>query len=61
MRILAFYATSKWLENYPYRREVGFETFVGAGGIVLFIGLATISYQAIKTALMNPAETLKKE
>jgi putative ABC transport system permease protein len=58
---VAYYASAKWLESYPYRTEVGFETFIGAGLLVLIIGLATISYQTIKTALMNPVETLKRE
>jgi putative ABC transport system permease protein len=58
---LAYYASSRWLESYPYRRELALETFIGAGVLVLIIGLTTISYQTIKTALMNPVATLKRE
>jgi putative ABC transport system permease protein len=58
---IAYYASAKWLESYPYRTEVELETFIGSGLLVLIIGLATISYQTIKTALMNPVETLRRE
>jgi putative ABC transport system permease protein len=58
---VAYYAGTKWLETYPYRTNVDVESIIGAGLLVLIIGLATISYQTIKTALMNPVETLKRE
>jgi ABC-type antimicrobial peptide transport system permease subunit len=58
---IAYYLSTRWLESYAYRTEVEIETFIGAGLLVLVVGLATISYQTIKTALMNPVETLKRD
>jgi putative ABC transport system permease protein len=58
---IAYYASTRWLESYAYRTEAGIETFLTAGLLVMVIGLATISYQTIKTALMNPVETLKTD
>ncbi len=57
----AYYAGQSWLETYPYRITVGPGMFVVAGVLVLFIAMATISYQSIKAARINPAEALKRE
>jgi putative ABC transport system permease protein len=58
---IAYYVSQVWLETYPYRTEIGIEIFVGAGLLVMTIALATIGYQSIKTALMNPVESLRNE
>lgn len=57
----SYYAGSMWLSNYPYRTEIRIEIFVGAGLFVLAIAALTISYQTIKTALINPVNSLKTE
>lgn len=51
----------KWLESFKYRIDIDVETFLVAGSIAILIGLITISYQAIKVALVQPAQTLKNE
>jgi len=35
--------------------------FALAGAVVIFIALATISFQAIKAALSNPVKSLRTE
>ncbi len=57
----AYYAMSKWLQNYAYRIELGAGTFLLATALVLGIALLTISFQAVKAALANPAEALRYE
>jgi len=57
----AYFAMNKWLENFAYRVDIHVLTFVTSTGMVLFFALATVSYQAIKTALTNPAESLRYE
>lgn len=57
----SYYAGSIWLDNYPYRTEVGVGTFIGAGIFVLAIAGLTISYQTFKTALLNPVDSLRTE
>lgn len=57
----AYYAGNWWLETYPYRTEVEPGIFLTAGMLIVGIALATVSYQSIKTALMNPVEALKRE
>jgi len=57
----AWWAMHKWLENYPYRIDINAWIFVLAGAVVLFIALATVSYQAIKAAIANPVNSLRTE
>ena len=58
---LAWYAANKWLQNYPYRIGLSWQIFALAGVLVIFIALATVSFQAIRTALANPATSLRSE
>jgi len=58
---LAWYAANKWLQNYPYRIGLGWQIFALAGVLVIFIALATVSFQAIRTALANPVSSLRSE
>ncbi|MGH7595572.1 MAG: ABC transporter permease [bacterium] len=57
----AWYAMSKWLQNFAYRIEIGWWIFALAGGLALLIALLTVSAQAIKAALANPVEALRYE
>lgn len=57
----AYYATQKWLENYPYRIDINAWLFVFTAVITIGIALFTVSYQAIKAAMMNPVKSLKSE
>ncbi len=58
---LALIAANKWLQNYPYRITLSWWLFTIAGLLVIFIALATISFQAIKAAIVNPVKSLKME
>jgi len=58
---LAWYAANKWLQNYPYRIGLSWQIFALAGVLVIFIALATVSFQAIRTALANPVSSLRSE
>ena len=58
---LAWFAANKWLQNYPYRIGLSWQIFALAGVLVIFIALATVSFQAIRTALANPAKSLRTE
>ncbi|WP_273568249.1 ABC transporter permease [Maribacter halichondriae] len=52
---------NRWLEDFAYRIDIGWEVFLGAGGIALFIALLTISYRSIGAALMQPLKSLRTE
>jgi ABC-type antimicrobial peptide transport system permease subunit len=58
---LAFYILSAGLENYKYRTDIGWWIFFAAAGGALTITLITVSYQAIRSALMNPVRSLRSE
>ena len=50
-----------WLAVYAYRITPGWAQFVLPIGVVLAIAVITISFQVLKAARRNPAETLKYE
>jgi putative ABC transport system permease protein len=58
---VAYYAMSRWLQDFAYRIELGPGTFVLGGAVALAIALLTVSYQAIKAAQANPVEALRYE
>ncbi|MBO6522777.1 MAG: ABC transporter permease [Balneolaceae bacterium] len=58
---IAWYAMNEWLMNFAYHISIGPMHFVLATLLILFIAMATISFQTIKAGLTNPAETLSNE
>ncbi|MBS1681769.1 MAG: ABC transporter permease [Bacteroidetes bacterium] len=51
----------KWLESFKFSILMSWDLFAISILLGLIIALATVSYHALKTALVNPAETLKYE
>jgi putative ABC transport system permease protein len=58
---VSWYVMNKWLEGFAYRMEISAWIFVLAGVIALTIAVFTISFQSIKSALVNPVLSLKSE
>ena len=58
---IAYYMMAQWLEKFPYRTNISWTVFVIASSGALIITLITVSYQAIKSALANPVNSLKSE
>jgi putative ABC transport system permease protein len=58
---IAWYAMNKWLQNFAYKAPVQIWMFIMAGGLVVLIAMATVSFQAIKAALVNPIKSLRSE
>ena len=58
---LAWYFMQQWLQNFAFRTELNWWVFVVTVLLSLVIALLTISYQAIKAALMNPVKALRSE
>jgi putative ABC transport system permease protein len=56
-----YYAAGKWLENFYYKVNLGIFTFFAGLTLALGIALLTISYQIMKAARVNPAQSLKYE
>jgi ABC-type antimicrobial peptide transport system permease subunit len=58
---VAYYFIENWLTNFAYRTELSWWIFAAAGLGSIMIALLTVSFQAIKAALMNPVRSLKTE
>jgi putative ABC transport system permease protein len=58
---LAYMIANKWLQNFPYRITISWGLFAIATIIVVFIALATVSFQAIKAGIANPVKSLRSE
>jgi putative ABC transport system permease protein len=58
---VAYWALSKWLENFAFRTNIGILTFILSGLITLIIALLTVSYKSIKAAKTDPVHALKYE
>lgn len=58
---LSYYFMDRWLQNYSYRIEPGWMTFVMAAFIAIMIALFAVSFQIGKAASTNPVEPLRSE
>lgn len=58
---IGYYVMSNWLQNFAYRIGIDIATFVLAGFLALGTALLTVSYQAVKAAVINPVDSLRFE
>lgn len=57
----AWWVMHRWLQNYPYRIEMGALVFVIAIFMIVAVALFTISFQTIKVAIANPIKSLRAD
>jgi len=58
---ITYYFMAEWLQDFAYRVSIEWWVFAATGIAVILIALLTISFQAIKAALVNPVKSLKSE
>lgn len=58
---LGYYLLNLWLEDFAYRIEVQWWMYALAGLTTLVIAFFTMSAKTIKSALVNPVESLRSE
>lgn len=58
---LAWYFMNGWLEKYTYRTEISWWIFVVSVLGAILVTLLTVSFQAIRAALLNPVRSLRSE
>ncbi|PSR55349.1 hypothetical protein AHMF7605_18470 [Adhaeribacter arboris] len=58
---LAWWAMHQWLQNFAFRADLGLWIFALAGIATLFIALLTVSFQAVRSAIANPVNSLRSE
>jgi len=57
---LAWFVMNRWLSNYAYKIHLDWWIFALAGLLAVCIAMLTVSYQSIKSALMNPVTSLRE-
>jgi putative ABC transport system permease protein len=58
---IAYYAMTRWLQNFAFRSPVHVWIFLLAGMAAVLIAQLTISFQALKAANTDPADALRFE
>lgn len=58
---IAYYFLNDWLEKFQYRVEISWWIFILSTVGAVLITLLTVSFQAIKAAMLNPVKSLKTE
>ncbi|MEM6317492.1 MAG: ABC transporter permease [Bacteroidota bacterium] len=57
--LIAYFFAQSWLSNFNYRIAIPWTIFGLVGLGALIITLVTVSFQALRAALMNPVEIIK--
>ena len=57
----SYYAVDTWLRDFPYRIAISWWYFVAAALLAISVAILTVGYQSLKTALMDPAKSLRSE
>jgi predicted permease len=58
---LAWWFMHNWLQDFEYRVQISWWIFLAAGLLASVIALVTVSFQAIRAAIANPATSLRTE
>ncbi len=58
---LAWWFMSRWLADFAYKIDMPWWVFGLTGLMAVLIAFATIAYQSIRAALMNPVKSLRSE
>lgn len=58
---VAYVLALKWLNNFAFKIELSPELFILAGIMIALVSVITISYHAIRSAMVNPVNELRHE
>ncbi|MGF7040128.1 ABC transporter permease [Mucilaginibacter lappiensis] len=58
---VSWYAMNHWLQRFAYRTPIQWWMFALSGATIILIAVLTVSFQAIKAALINPIKSLRSE
>ena len=58
---IAFWAMSRWLDNFAYRAHIGILPFLFSALLAFLVALATVSTQSLRAARANPVDSLRYE
>jgi putative ABC transport system permease protein len=57
----SFFIKNWWMSDFKYQIDIGVEIYIYAGLITFVIAWLTTSFQSLKAAMVNPAQSLKYE
>ncbi len=58
---VAWFVMQEWLQNFAYRIDISPVIILMSGGLALLVALATVCWQALRAAFMNPVTSLRSE
>lgn len=58
---VAWYVMNLWLNDFEYRIGIQWWIFAASGLLAIVVSFLTVSYQAIRAALLNPVKSLRSE
>jgi putative ABC transport system permease protein len=58
---VAWVVSANWLKDFAYRIDVSWWVFLACGISAMLIALLTVSFHAVRAALMNPVKSLRSE
>jgi ABC-type antimicrobial peptide transport system permease subunit len=58
---LAYYAMNMWLNEFPFRIDIDWQSFGISGVLAISIAFLTVGIHAFRAANMNPVESIKSE
>ena len=58
---IGWWTMNKWLQGFAYRITISWWIFFLAGAVAILIALVTVSFQAVKAAMVNPVNSLRSE
>lgn len=58
---IAWYGVDQWLSDFAYRIHIEWWMFMIAAAVSLLIAFASVSFQSVRAALMNPVRSLRNE
>jgi putative ABC transport system permease protein len=58
---IAYWIMDQWLSDFAYKTEMGLSPILLSSLLCIVVAFGTASYQAVKAALINPADTLRNE
>jgi putative ABC transport system permease protein len=58
---LAYYFMHEWLNDFAYRTNINVWVFMLAAAVAIAFAVITVSIQAVRSAMVNPVESLRTE
>jgi putative ABC transport system permease protein len=58
---MSWWAMTRWLESFPYRVALSWWMFALAGVLAIIIAIVTVSFKAIRAAMISPVRSLRSE